>query len=47
MYTDLSPGLILEKLKDVDHLKLWYNMMDEVTILMKISQYCDIVNMVK
>ena len=46
IFTDISPGLILEKLRDLHHLKLWFPYLEDCNAIMKISQYCDILDLV-
>jgi hypothetical protein len=46
IFSDLSPGLILEKLRDLYHLKLWFPYLKDINTSMKISQYCDILEVV-
>lgn len=40
--SNLSPSLILEKLKEYQHLKNWFPFVESVNPLLRISQYCDI-----
>lgn len=47
IFSDLSPGIILEKLRDLNHLKFWFPYLTEINTTMKISQYCDILEVVK
>ena len=46
MLTDVSPGLILEKLKDYNYIKIWCNYIKKSNIKLRINQYCDILEIV-
>lgn len=44
VYSDLSPSLLLDKLKEYNHMKHWFPYVTEVDSMLRITQYSDILD---